>query len=270
MEFIMGDGVYSYEVYGEGPPVVLLHGFTSSSATWSSFVSEYKSAFQLIVIDLPGHGQTKLQAPRTMATCCEDLQQILTHLHVSSFHLVGYSMGGRTALSFALTYPEMVKSLILESSSPGLATEKERQERIMHDERLAQRIEKEGIKSFVNYWENIPLFRTQKKLPKSVQEAIRIERLGQTKTGLANSLRYMGTGKQPSWWEQLSHFKKPVLLIVGEDDAKFINFNQQMKKRFPISSLEIVPRAGHAIHVEQPKIFGKLVSRFIEQQEEQM
>src|SRR5699024_2721369 len=83
--------------------------------------------------------------------------------------------------------------------------------------------------------------------------------------GLANSLRYMGTGKQPSWWQALSRFEQPVQLMVGQLDRKFININQQMDELFPKSLLQIVPQAGHAIHVEQPEMFGKLVSEFISQ-----
>lgn len=265
MEFVVEDGTYVYEVYGEGPPVVLLHGFTGSSSTWSSFISKYKAHFQLMVIDLPGHGQTNLHTPRDMASCCQDLRQLFIHLEVSPVHLVGYSMGGRTALSFALTYPEMVRSLTLESSSPGLATEMERMERVKNDEKLAKKIEQEGVEAFVNYWETIPLFETQRSLPNRVQAAIRKERLGHTAAGLANSLRYMGTGKQPSWWQALSRFEQPVQLMVGQLDRKFININQQMDELFPKSLLQIVPQAGHAIHVEQPEMFGKLVSEFISQ-----
>src|SRR5699024_12662710 len=156
------------------------------------------------------------------------LRQLFIHLEVSPVHLVGYSMGGRTALSFALTYPEMVRSLTLESSSPGLATEMERMERVKNDEKLAKKIEQEGVEAFVNYWETIPLFETQRSLPNRVKAAIHKERLGHTAAGLANSLRYMGTGKQPSWWQALSRFEQHVQLMVGRLARNRININQQL------------------------------------------
>src|SRR5699024_8799604 len=103
MEFVVEDGTYVYEVYGEGPPVVLLHGFTGSSSTWSSFISKYKAHFQLMVIDLQVHGQTNLHTPRDMASCCQDLRQLFIHLEVSPVHLVGYSMGtNSTVICFNL------------------------------------------------------------------------------------------------------------------------------------------------------------------------
>ena len=70
-------------------------------------------------------------------------------------------------------------------------------------------------------WENIPLFETQKRLAQNVQEAVRKERLANNSKGLANSLRGMGTGAQPSWWNELQNFKMPVLLMNGEYDEKF-------------------------------------------------
>src|SRR5699024_12598489 len=119
---------------------------------------------------------------------------------------------------------------------PGLASEAERQERIENDEKLAQRIEQDGIMKFVDFWENIALFDTQKKLPAAVRQAIRDERTGQSADGLTQSLRHMGTGKQHSLWGQLNAFKKPELLLAGTEDKKFgrINTkieNQQKKSR---------------------------------------
>ncbi|SET33495.1 2-succinyl-6-hydroxy-2,4-cyclohexadiene-1-carboxylate synthase [Oceanobacillus limi] len=263
MKFSVGDATYWYEVHGSGEPIVLLHGFTGSTKTWAPFVTDWENDFQIITIDLPGHGRTQIDTPRSMEACCEDLSQLFEHLSLHSFHLIGYSMGGRTALSFAMLYPNYINSLILESSSPGLEMEEDRHKRQVNDETLAQRIEKEGVASFVKFWENIPLFETQKKLDEHIQRSIREERLAQSKEGLASSLRFMGTGSQPNWWGKLNTLKQPVLLIVGELDEKFVRMNQRMRESLPNSQLIVVNNAGHAIHVEQPEIFGKIVKEFI-------
>src|SRR5690625_7287500 len=127
MYYTVKDATYWYEVYGEGEPVVLLHGFTGSTATWSECISNWKEQFQIIVVDLPGHGKTKTQSPRTMEACCADLNLLFTSFQLDSVHLVGYSMGGRTALSFAMLYPEWIASLTLESASQiGRASCRER------------------------------------------------------------------------------------------------------------------------------------------------
>lgn len=263
MRAVIRDNSYWYEIYGEGEAVVLLHGFTGSTKTWSNFIESYQSKFKIITIDLPGHGKTECPNPISMETCCHDIHTILQRNQIHRFHLLGYSMGGRTALTYAMLYPEQLQSLILESASPGLRTEEERHNRIQSDEKLANKMEEEGVESFVNYWENIPLFESQKKLPQNIQQKIRNERLSQSAEGLAMSLRTMGTGRQPSWWSHLETFDKPVLLIVGELDHKYVAINSEMKKSLVNSEMIVVKNVGHAIHVEQPEFFGKMVEEFI-------
>ncbi|MBP1950320.1 2-succinyl-6-hydroxy-2,4-cyclohexadiene-1-carboxylate synthase [Virgibacillus litoralis] len=263
MYFKVNDASYWYEIDGQGKEtVVLLHGFTGTAATWTSFINDWQDHYQILTVDLPGHGKTTLGTPRTMEECCSDLIHLLNYLKLEKVHLAGYSMGGRTALSIAMLYPERIKSLTLESASPGLNSDDERKSRVNHDEKLARRIEQNGIESFVEFWENIHLFKTQKSLPNNIQNQIRDERLAQSAEGLAYSLRYMGTGKQPSWWDQLQDITIPVLLIVGAYDQKFIDINKLMSERISSSKLVIVENAGHAIHVEQPGIFGKIVNEF--------
>ncbi|MFZ3576810.1 2-succinyl-6-hydroxy-2,4-cyclohexadiene-1-carboxylate synthase [Virgibacillus sp. DJP39] len=254
---------YWCEVSGHGEPIMLLHGFTGSTSTWMSLASTLEKSFQVIRIDLPGHGRTKVSTPKTMTDCTRDIREILKQLGHEKIHLLGYSMGGRTALSFALSYPDCVQSLILESSSPGLEKAEERKARIKKDQQIADRINSNGIEAFVDFWQNIPLFDSQKQLPQTTQKSIREERLSQTKEGLITSLTYMGNGAQPSWWGKLHLLKLPVLLIVGEWDSKFIKINKSMKNLLPNSKLMIAEKAGHAIHVEQTDFFGKIVNEFI-------
>jgi 2-succinyl-6-hydroxy-2,4-cyclohexadiene-1-carboxylate synthase len=257
------DTDYWYEIYGEGETIVLLHGFTGSTDTWSHYLQQYQSTFKIILIDLPGHGKTVTESPITMEQCCEDIHAILAENQVETFHLVGYSMGGRIALTYAMLYQHQLQSLVLESASPGLELVEEREERIKQDELLATKIEQEGLELFIDYWENIPLFTSQKQLLPSIQERIRKERLSQTEEGLALSLRSMGTGSQPSWWAKLSNLNTPVLLLAGELDKKFVAINKRMQKRLQNSTLKIISNTGHAIHVEQAEIFGKIVEEFI-------
>ncbi|MBW9235280.1 alpha/beta fold hydrolase, partial [Leptospira santarosai] len=118
--------------------------------------------------------------------------------------LVGYSMGGRVALAYALTYPEYVRKLVLESASPGIDIEADRLARIAADNQLAMRLESEGLSSFIDFWQDIPLFQSQKKLDEIKLQSIREERMQQTAAGLGNSLKGMGTGRQPSYWSRLN------------------------------------------------------------------
>jgi len=262
------DATYWYEIHGEnGIPLVMLHGFTGSTKTWNFLIEKQNPNLQLIVIDLPGHGKTITENPKSMKTCCRDLQQLFNHIGLTKFHLLGYSMGGRTALSFAVNYPNYVKSLILESASPGLEDEKDREARVIKDENLAARLETEGIDEFVNFWENIPLFESQKRLPEEIQQTIRSERLSQSESGLAGSLRSMGTGTMPSWWHLLGKMDIPVLLLVGELDAKFVAINRKMNEIIPHSKLIICKDAGHAVHIENREEFIKRVMDFLHKEE---
>ncbi|AIF43998.1 2-succinyl-6-hydroxy-2,4-cyclohexadiene-1-carboxylate synthase [Virgibacillus sp. SK37] len=264
MYYTIKEDKYWYEKHGKiGPQVVLLHGFTGSSKTWGNFITAWQGQFQFITIDLPGHGNTKVSNVKTMKECCDDIKALINHLGISQFHLIGYSMGGRTALSFVMYYPELVQSLILESASPGLSSNVERKERMKKDEQLAAKLVNEGIESFVDFWENVPLFNSQKELPLNIKSAIREERLAQSPNGLAKSLKGMGTGSQPSWWKELTNIELPTLLLVGELDEKFVQLNKKMAECLPHAHFEMVNKTGHALHVEQPEIFGKIVTEFI-------
>jgi len=254
------------EVTGEGEPLLLLHGFTGSVRNWDRFVPGWSQRRKVIAVDLIGHGES--DAPDdpdryTMEHAADDLSALLDALDLESAAVLGYSMGGRVALSLAVMRPERVSALLLESSSPGLAGAEERKARVAADEALAARIEKEGVASFVRYWENIPLFQTMQAMPLDVRERIREQRLQNRAQGLAHSLRGMGTGRQPSWWDALPRLTMPVLMTAGELDEKFIGIARRMEPLIPDCRFVPVRGAGHLVHVEQAETFDKIVSEFL-------
>lgn len=266
MEITIQDCSYYVEMAGEGPPLLLLHGFTGSGATWRETVNMLKDCFCCVTVDILGHGRSA--APKEaeryrIQLVAQDMKELMKELGHSRFHLLGYSMGGRLALTIAVMFPEAVQSLILESASPGLRTEEERSMRRQSDEELAERIEREGIESFINYWENIPLFETQKQLSKDRQQAIREERLQNKAAGLSGSLRGMGTGAQPSWWPLLPQLRMPVLLVTGSKDQKFAGIANEMQELLSVSAWKEINAAGHAIHVEECRKFGTIVKEFL-------
>ena len=257
---------YYVEVKGSGQPILFLHGFTGDTTTWHETIDLLAKRGQCIAVDLPGHGETEMTddpARFDVNETCKDLDEILDEFNVDKSHVVGYSMGGRVALSFSLKYPERVSRLVLESASPGIKQENEREQRRKNDEDLAQFIECEGIEAFVDKWENTPLFASQKRTSSAIQEKIRNQRLQNDPVGLATSLRRIGTGIQPSWWDFLIDLHCETLLIVGEEDLKFRNIADEMKKRIPFAKKVVIPSAGHAIHVEQPQKFGTMLMEFL-------
>lgn len=254
---------YQVETRGTGEPLVLLHGFSGSGANWAEHAEAFAPHFEVITIDLLGHGHSETPAdPGRFAVepVAGDLIAIFDGLALPSLNLLGYSMGGRLALYTALTDPARIGRLVLESASPGLKTEAERAARVASDEALARRIEMEGIEAFADYWTNLPLFASQ---PPEIRERLRRQRLNNNPLGLANSLRGMGTGAQPSLWERLGEVAMPTLLLCGALDAKFAAINAEMQALMPRAMLVTVDGAGHTIHAEQPERFRDEVVRFL-------
>ncbi len=266
--FHINDDSYAYRIDGRGEVLVLFHGFTSAQTTWNNMYDDLITEYQVLTIDLPGHGKTWVQDDKTMKGFSDDFNALLDSLKINKVHLLGYSMGGRTALSFANYYPEKINSLILESASPGIADPVEREKRKVADKALAEKILIEGVEVFVDYWEDLSLFDTQKSLPLATQTKLREDRLNQTKWGLSMSLVYMGTGTQPSWWGSLESIDYPVTLIVGEYDPKFIKTNKHMNELYINAKLYTIKDAGHCVHLEQETEFMQVVRTHIEQSNE--
>jgi 2-succinyl-6-hydroxy-2,4-cyclohexadiene-1-carboxylate synthase len=258
----------SVEINGEEhlPTIVFLHGFTGSTSSWREVTGYLRGNYRTIAVDLTGHGKSSIPEDvgrYSMNQQVQDLEQLFTALSLERFILVGYSMGGRVALAYTVRHSMRVSSLILESSSPGLKTKDERANRKAADNRLAERILTDGLAAFIDFWETIPLFASQTTLSDKKQLAVRNERLNQSETGLANSLRGIGTGSQPSYWESLGAINLPVLLITGELDTKFVNISREMESNFPNVRHETIEHAGHAIHVEKPATFATMIEEHI-------
>lgn len=265
--FTVNGTAYNVEQWHEDAKqtLVALHGFTGSTKTWAQLAAALPDV-RIVAVDCIGHGQTdapQALAPYTMASQIEALECIAEQLQLQNFALLGYSMGGRIALSYACRYQHRVTQLLLESASPGLAAAEHRQARKLADEALADKIEANGVPNFVEAWANIPLFATQKRLPQDVQQAIREERLAQRAIGLANSLRGMGTGVMLPLWAQLATLEMPVTLLTGELDEKFVQINNEMVQHLQNAKHFIIPAVGHAIHVENPTKFATIVKETI-------
>jgi 2-succinyl-6-hydroxy-2,4-cyclohexadiene-1-carboxylate synthase len=264
------DGIrYHVEIDGVGFPLLLLHGFTGDTSTWKPFRNQWGHHSRLIIPDLIGHGKT--ESPQDLnryqiESAAKDLKELLDYLNLERVDLLGYSMGGRLALTFAILYPDRVRRLILESASPGLEKDEESQLRRMKDTELAHFIIGEGMEEFVAYWEAIPLFSSMEGLSQHIKDSIRSQRLSNNPQGLANSLLGMGTGFQPSWWgAPLLNMSCEVLLLTGEVDKKFCMIAKRMQKMMRNAKWVVIKNAGHAIHVEEAEKFGTIVSDFVEQ-----
>lgn len=248
------------------PVLVFLHGFTGSKKTWAPIMEHLSTHFYCLAIDLIGHGESISPRDITEYSTEKQVKQVMQVIDQvigrHPFSLIGYSMGGRLALQFALVNQSRMTALILESASPGLEEQSERHIRKQADDELAQMIEEQGVYYFVDYWENIPLFRSQQQLSEAMRASIRQERLAQHPVGLANSLRGFGTGVMPSLWSKLSEIQLPTLLITGSLDKKFVRIANQMTEQLSQVTTVSVENVGHAIHVENHTEFATIVEKF--------
>lgn len=268
MKFFLDGISYHVEVCGEGFPLLMLHGFTGRGSNWSPFCSTIGKQSKLIMPDIVGHGSTVTDESVDVGhflleSVANDFIKIIDKLGFDKVDIHGYSMGGRLALAMAVLFPDRIRKLILESASPGLKTFTEMRERFHSDNNLAYFILKNGMEAFVDYWESLPLFESQKSLLPDIRSAIRKQRLMNNPRALAESLFGMGTGRQPSYWERLHKVESDVLLIVGELDHKFCEIALEMQQNLQNGKIYKVENAGHAIHVEQPEKFGTIVSEFL-------
>lgn len=267
---------------GQGPAVLLLHGFTGSARSWDEVRTTLAQHFTVLAVDLPGHGLSPAPADPSayaLSRVADCLANTLDHEGFSQAAVVGYSMGGRAALRFALSYPNRCAALVLESTSPGIAGEPERAARRTADEELARLIETRGIEAFVDRWEALPLWDSQRLLEhptedttrsrhaslrwKEVRQRLRAQRLAQRPSGLANSLRGAGAGVESPVHDQLPSLHMPVLLLAGALDEAYAAHARLMASRLPQATVYVEPGAGHALHLEAPMRVASLVHRFL-------
>jgi 2-succinyl-6-hydroxy-2,4-cyclohexadiene-1-carboxylate synthase len=235
------------------PPLVLLHGFTNTSASWEPVIAALGERYRAIAPDIRGHGSASEARPVTLEAVIDDVAAVAPE----GFELAGYSMGGRIALHVALALPERVRRLVVISGSPGLASARERDMRRRVDAQLADGIERMELEQFVDRWAKTPVLADQ---PPAVAAAARVDRLRNTPAGLAAALRALGTGALPSLWDRLGELTMPVMLIVGGRDERFQAVAVRMARGMPHAEVAIVAGAGHAVHNENPDEVARLIA----------
>ena len=255
------------EVAGSGPPVVLVHGFTGTGASWRSLVPVLAPDFTTIAVDLVGHGRSGCPVALDryrMRRAVDDLAAFVHALGHERAAWLGYSLGGRVALQVAVHRPDVVSALLLEGATPGLATAQEREARVAADEVLAQRLVRDGLEAFVDFWQSIALWDSQRRtLTDEQRAALRRGRLAQNRAGLAGSLRGMGTGSQEWVGDRLRGIGVPVFLTAGTLDTKFSAIAREMAEAIPNATMRLIEDAGHAAHLERPDAFNAMVRDFL-------
>jgi len=226
------------------PTVVLVPGFSQTATSWRGVGRVLEESCDVVALDVPAHDTFAATA---------------TALGNAGGRAVyaGYSMGGRLALRLALDRPDLVSALVLVSSTAGIADKAARRERIASDEALAESVERDGVGAFLERWLDQRLFET---LPR---EAAMLDdrRRGNTVRRLAHQLRELGPGAQEPLWDRLAELAMPVLLIAGGYDRAYSETAQRMATAIGSNAeVAILPRTGHAVHLEQPKELAQLLT----------
>lgn len=244
------DPVPGHRRRGDGPSVVLLHGFTQTGLSWSPVADLLDSRFDLFAPDAPGHGRSD----ELRSTISGYAARLADELPPSVY--VGYSMGGRTALHVAIRHPERVRGLVLIGATPGLDSEQDRADRRAADEELAARLLASTLDVFLHDWLTQPLFST---LPVTAWNLD--DRRRNSSRGLSSSLRLAGTGSQDSLWTRLGEISCPTVLVTGERDVKFTAIAERMTTLMMATTEHLViPGLGHAVHLEDPNKVADIVN----------
>ncbi len=246
------------------PAVVFFHGFMGDSSDWKEVAEGLLDRLHIITVDLPGHGSS-LSLPKEYYSIVGEATQVaalMDDLSIEQFALVGYSMGGRLALQLAVTFPSRVIRLVLESTTAGLKDEEARRERIASDELKAGELEQLPLEQFVESWYRQPLFASLAERPDLLSELTARRRQNEPNE-LAKSLRQSGTGTMTPLWDALKSIEIPSLCLAGELDPKYAALARQMAVAMSNCRAEIVPDAGHIVHLEQPETYIARLRAFL-------
>lgn len=260
-------GVLSYAVSGDRdrPTIIFLHGFLGSAGDWREVMAAMSDEVHCVAVDLPGHGLSVglPEETYTFENAARAVILTLDVLQVDRATFVGYSMGGRLALYLALHYPARCAGLFLESGSPGLESAEEREARRAADEGKARRLETEDFEEFLRDWYRQPLFAPLARDDEFLRRTLEARRKNDPRE-LAKSLLGMGTGSQPSLWEELSGLQTPTLAVAGGLDEKFVEILHRMKTVCSRLRTAVVPHVGHSVGAEAPGEYLLLLRDFVD------
>ena len=242
----------NYRVFGNGYPVVFLHGFLESMTMWEDL--KFEGKWQQIFIDLPGHGGSEsMQGSVSMQSMAHAVNEVLDELEVESCHLVAHSMGGYVALELLKVTSRIEKLVLLNSNfwSDDMQKKLER-------ERVAKVVMKNKSLFIYEVIPNLFIEPSDKNehVVHLIHEAIKMKADDIAKISIGMSQRCDNTSL-------VNDKRKSILIIQGERDT-VVPFSR-MKKLVDLYCLEcvVIPNAGHMIHIESPERLTKEIDNFL-------
>ncbi|VVN63638.1 3-oxoadipate enol-lactonase 2 [Pseudomonas fluorescens] len=245
-----------YEEYGQGTPLVLIHGLGSSSQDWELQIPVLARHYRLIVVDVRGHGRSDKPCERySIEGFTHDLVALFEHLNLPPAHVVGLSMGGMIAFQLAVDEPERVKSLCIVNSAPEVKV------RRPHEYWWwAQRWTLARVLSLATIGKGLG----DRLLPKPNQADLRrkmAERWAKNdkRAYLASFDAIVGWGVQ----ERLSRIACPTLVISADHDYTPVAHKENYVKLLPDARLVVIEDSRHATPLDQPEVFNATLLDFL-------
>jgi pimeloyl-ACP methyl ester carboxylesterase len=249
MPMLNRDGVeLYYEVHGAGAPLLLTHGYGSSSHMWAGQVEAFSKHYKLITWDMRGHGKTAYpadQAAYSEAETVADMAAILDAVGAKKAVIGGLSLGGYMSLAFQLAHPERCQALLIVDTGPGYKSDEPRAGWNVTAIRRAENFEKNGL----------PAPGTGGAETRTAPH--------RNAEGLAKAARGMLTQHDSRVISSLPDIHAPSVVIVGANDTPFLAASDYMAAKIPGARKVTIPDAGHAANIDQPAAFNAAVLAFL-------
>jgi pimeloyl-ACP methyl ester carboxylesterase len=255
------NGELAYEIRGAGDPVILLHGGILDARMWDAEMTALEARYTAIRYDARGHGESS--TPTERFKHYEDLRALMTTLGLPRASVVGLSGGGRIAVDFALTYPDLVDNLVLVAA--GLSSMTMTDPFVVEHNRKLEEAGAAGdlaaaIECVLRMWVDGP-----RRAPEDVDQEVR--RLCQelyTHTITHHGLSGFTLMDELRAIERTGELTPRTLTLVGELDASDIHdVADQIDREARDSRKLVVPGVAHMINLERPAEFSRILLDFL-------
>jgi pimeloyl-ACP methyl ester carboxylesterase len=266
MPTVQANGVnLYYEATGDGFPLVFSHEFAGDYRSWEPQVRFFSRRYKVITYNHRGYPPSEVPTDPTAYSqdiLVEDLYQLLGYLNISKAHIAGLSMGANVALNVGLRHPHVCASLVVAGCGSGSAN----REQFKQDAQvMIERLQKEGMEGVLDLIAFGPSRLQLRKKDLRVWQGFREQLLGHS--ALGSAFTFAGVQlRRPTIFELeagLGELLVPVLLLVGDEDEPCIEPTIFMKRHIPRAGLLTFPQSGHAINLEEPDLFNRVMLDFL-------
>lgn len=245
-----------YEEQGAGEPLLLLHGLGSNGRSWEYQVEPFARQYRVIVPDVRGHGRSaKPAGPYSVSQFANDIFNLLDHLQIDRFHLVGLSMGGMIGFQMAVDRPERLKSMTIVNSGPELIPRGLKEKWQILQRRLITR-----FVSMAKIGEIIG----GKLFPEPHQAAYKSQFIEQMSNNDPEAYK-AATNALLGWSvsNKLARIQCPILVISADMDYTPVAFKEAYVRQLPTARLQVIENSRHATPIDQPEVFNTAVLQFL-------